>query len=117
MGFTFSDYSLKIEVDGKEYIGQIDSPEALSCWTELKGVDLTSIPDTTDAMREIINLTVKMTTAIFGVDACREIFNGEVVSVVGCTAFLKYLLHETMEQGVFEKMQELTATYNVNEII
>ena len=118
MAFTFdNNTSLHLEIDGNEYSAKIDRPEFIDFWrNNVKTLDALKDPSNANTAREIVRFTVDMCTALLGVDASRELFDGKEIGLTDCAAFIGYVMGEIENQGLREKLNSAAAKYGAGSI-
>ena len=118
MAFTFTDDTLlTLEIDGKEYKTKVDRPEFIDFWRNNLSAITALSTDSPNAAKDIVRFTVDMTTALLGVEASREIFDGKEISLSECAMFVGYVMGEIESQGLSEKLSRMTAKYGTGSIL
>lgn len=118
MAFTFTnDTLLTLEIDGKEYQAKVDRPEFVDFWRNNLAVITSLSTDSPNAAKDIVRFTVDMTTALLGVEASREIFDGKEISLSECAMFVGYVMGEIESQGLGDKLAQVAAKYGTGSIL
>ena len=117
MAFTFTDDTLlTLEIGGKEYRAKIDRPEFVDFWRNNMGA-LDALSDKPNAARDVVKFTVDMTTALLGIEASREIFDGVELSLSECAMFIGYVMGEIEAHGLKDKLSQIASKYGTGSIL